>query len=82
MLQEDINYVTKLLPDHYTVKESKQAGNIHCKSRTGIRKGIDAEDDEHWGYVMSGLRQHFGDRFLEVDHNTCFCHVDFTVYLR
>jgi len=41
----------------------------------------DAEDDEHWSYIFQAIKQHFGDRFLEVFHNTCFCHVDFTIYL-
>jgi hypothetical protein len=81
-LEQDISFVKKALPEHYTVQESKSVGSIHCRSSIGIREGIDGEDDEHWGFVMAAFRQHFGVRFREVFHNTCFCHVDFTVYLR
>jgi hypothetical protein len=80
-IQEDIDFVKKLLPNHYTVKESKNVGSIHCSSPFGIRKGIDAEDDEHWEYIIQGISKHFGSRFSEVFHNVCFCHTDFTIYL-
>ena len=70
------------MPDSYTVHESKRPGSIHCYSRTGIKKGIDAEDDEHWDYIVAGIENYFGDRFMEIDHNTNFCHVDFTIHLR
>jgi hypothetical protein len=70
-----IDYIRQILPDHYEVKESKQKGNVHCKSSIGIK------DDEDWGYIMHSLRQRFDD-FSEVFHNTCYNHVDFTVYFR
>jgi hypothetical protein len=110
----DIEFVKSILPEHYTVQESKKKGSIHCKSEIGIRKApykkrvreydpmkvsehnpmapapyrykaitiTDAEDEEHWEYIFQAIKQHFGERFLEVFHNTCFCHVDFTVYLK
>lgn len=78
----DIQFVKNILPDHYTVKESNIKGSIHCISDIGIKKGIDSEDDEHWNYIMKAIKKHFGKRFQEVDHNTCFCHVDFTIYLK
>jgi hypothetical protein len=89
----DIEFMKNILPWHYTVVESNKRGSIHCKSKTGIRlppyqnasNGItvdDAEDDEMWGYILKAIKQQFGDRFQEVFHNTCFCHVDFTVYLK
>jgi hypothetical protein len=95
----DIAFVKTILPEHYTVQESKKKGSIHCKSAIGIRKSpykvrpysdnpgkvitiTDAEDDEHWGYIFQAIKQHFGERFQEVFHNTCFCHVDFTIYLK
>lgn len=71
-----INYVTQILPEHYEVKESKQKGNVHCKSSKGI------EDDEQWEYFMSALRQRFKDDFSEVFHNTCYNHVDFIIYFK
>lgn len=92
-IESDIGFVRSILPSHYLVKESKKSGSVHCKSAVGIRKspylnasaGImvtDAEDEEHWGYIFEAIKQHFGERFQEVDHNTCFCHVDFTIYLK
>jgi hypothetical protein len=70
-----VAYINQVLPVHYEVKESKQKGNVHCKSSIGI------DDDEVWGYFMSALKNHFTD-FLEVYHNTCYNHVDFTVYFK
>lgn len=92
LIQDDIQFVKSILPEHYTVQESKKKGSIHCKSPIGIRESpymnqstgkmvTDAEDEEHWEYIFKSLKKHFGKRFQEVDHNTCFCHVDFTIYL-
>lgn len=80
-LAQDIAFVQSILPDHYLIQESKRKGSIHCKSPIGIKHKVDADDDEHWDYIMMALRHHFGKRLQEVDHNTCFCHVDFTIYL-
>ncbi len=82
IVTKDIEFVKGILPDHYEVKESKKAGSVHCKSAIGIRKDIDAEDDETWGNIFKDIKKYFGDRFQEVFHNTCFCHVDFTIYLK
>ncbi len=82
ILLEDIQFVKKILPDTYTVEESKNKGSIHCVSPTGIYKKIDAEDDEHWGYVFKAIESHFAERFQEVFHNVCFNHTDFTIYLK
>lgn len=82
MIQQDVEFMKKILPDHYEVRESKTPGSVHCKSRNGIRIGIDGEDDEHWEYIVKGIKQNFGKRFQEVYHNTCSNHIDFTVYLR
>lgn len=42
----------------------------------------DHEDEERWLCLFKAIKQHFEDRFREVYHNTCFCHVDFTIYLK
>jgi hypothetical protein len=81
-IAQDIEFVKGLLPDHYEIKESKKAGSIHCKSEIGIRKGVDAEDEEKWNVIFTAIKTNFGERFQEVFHNTCFCHVDFTIYLK
>jgi len=70
-----IKYIKQVLPTHYEVKESKKAGSVHCKSKIGIN------DEEHWGYFMSALKTKFKD-FLEVFHNVCYNHTDFTVYFK
>lgn len=82
MLQDDIDFVISILPDTYTVKESNTKGSINCVSPTGIFKGKDSEDNEHWEYIFKAIKNHFKDRFQEVDHNTCFNHVNFTIYLK
>lgn len=82
MIEQDIEFVRSILPDHYEVKESKKAGSIHCKSNIGIRHKIDADDDEHWNYIVAAIKKKFVGRFQEIDHNTNFCHVDFTIFLR
>lgn len=70
-----INYIKAVLPNHYEVKESKRKGSVHCKSSIGLEYG------EQWVYFMEGLKQRFPD-FLEVYHNTCHNHIDFTVYFK
>lgn len=89
----DIKFMQGILPSHYVVQESSKRGSVHCKSSIGIKlppyKNAstgnwvnDAEDEEMWDYIIKAIKQHFGKRFQEVFHNTCFCHVDFTVYLK
>lgn len=81
-IDKDINFIKSILPNHYLVQESKTKGSIHCKSDVGIRHKIDADDDEHWSYIVKAIEKHFKERFQEIDHNTCFCHTDFTIYLK
>lgn len=92
MKTEDIQFVKSLLPMHYEVTESKNPGSIHCVSAIGLRKLPylsskghvidDDEDDDSFNRFVTSLKIYFGDRFQEVYHNTCFCHVDFTIYLK
>lgn len=77
----DIDRVKAILPNHYKIEKSKAPNAIHCVSTIGIKKGVDAEDDEHWECIMKAIKKYFGKRFKEVDHNVCFCHKDFTIYL-
>lgn len=76
----DVQRVKAILPDHYEVKESRPTA-IHCISNVGINKDGE-EDEEHWQYIMQAFQKYFGNRLSEVYHNTCFCHKDFTIYLR
>ena len=73
----------------YTVQlqnvDNDERGERTAKGGRALFKTLtvtDAEDDEHWEYIFQAIKQHFGERFQEVFHNTCFCHVDFTIYLK
>jgi hypothetical protein len=70
---------------------------IRCRSEKGIRKApyqdtksltdekftvTDAEDDEHWSYIFEAIKQHFGEKFMEVYHETCSYHLDFFIYYK
>lgn len=92
-VNKDLQFVKSILPSHYSVNESNTPGSIHCKSAIGIRLSPylntstgsmidDHEDEEHWSYIFCAIKSHFTGRFQEVDHNTNFCHVDFTIYLK
>lgn len=83
-IAKDVQFVQGILPSHYTVKESSKKGSVHCYSKIGIKlpNTKDSEGEEMWEYVFKAIKQHFGDRFQEIYHNTCFCHVDFTIYLK
>jgi hypothetical protein len=75
-MQEESNFLKTLLPNHYTC-ESRDNG-IHCYSPIGI----DDNDSEHWFYILEAIKQKFGDRFMEIFHQTCTNNLKFTVYLR
>jgi hypothetical protein len=81
-INQDIQFVQSILPNHYEVKESKTKGSIHCKSSIGIKQNADDEDDEQWSYILTAIKNHFSTRFQEVYHNTCTFHVDFTIHLK
>ena len=91
-IPEDVAFVKSILPDHYTVEESKKKGSVHCKSDIGIREPAyvsrsgkiidDAEDESEWERIIYNFKWHFGERFQEVFHNTCAWHCDFTIYLK
>lgn len=81
-LKTQIEAVKRILPDHYSVNPGAKPGSIRCKSSVGIRRKIDAEDEEHWGYVVNAIKAFFGNAFQEIDHNICFCHVDFLIYFK
>lgn len=67
----------KLLPSHYTC-EARENG-VHCYSEKGISE---SNKDEAFDIFMRALSVIFGDRLMEVFHQTCTNHVKFTVYLR
>ncbi len=73
---EETNYMKNLLPSHYTC-EPRDNG-VHCYSPIGI----DEEDKEQWPYTLKAIKQKFGERFMEVYHQTYTNHIKFTVYLK
>lgn len=73
-IEAKIKYIKTWLPDHYEIKEIEMLGSVRCVSRIGI------EDEEKWEYFLSALKQRFGKMFLEIDHSTCYNHVDFIIY--
>lgn len=91
-IEDDIDFVKSILPKNYAVQESKKKGSIHCKSDTGFVKPpyedeggrliTDAENTIAWTSFKAMLRAYFENRLQEIYHNTCFCHTDFTIYLK
>lgn len=79
---KELEFVKSVLPNHYTVQESKKEGSIHCVSAYGLKKGIDSDDDEAFSVFVDKVKNHFGSKFQEISHNTFYCHVDFTIYLK
>lgn len=74
MKNDDVQYLKKVLPAHYTCK--KTDGGVVCSSNTGI------VDESKWNKIFDKIKQYFDARFLEVYHQTCTSHVKFTVYLK
>lgn len=75
-LDADIEFITSILPYHYEVRESKKRGNVYCRSNIGI------PEDDLWRLLVDKLKEHFGNRLVEIYHNVCYLHSDFVVYLQ
>lgn len=74
---EETKWMKKLLPEDYTC-EPRENG-VHCYSNKGI-----ADDKgycDHWDLIVKAIKQKFGDRFMEIFHQTCTYHTKFTVYI-
>jgi len=87
LILEDLVNVQQHLPDHYELKmgtttnQEKKSMWIRCMSRTGIQKDGN-DDNEAWEKFFQSMKNYFGDRFIEIYHNTCTWHVDFVIYYR
>lgn len=75
---EETNYMSTLLPNDYTCEP--RSNGVHCYSNKGIAD--DKGECDHWELIMLAIKNHFGDRFMEVFHQTSTYHKKFTVYLR
>lgn len=76
MLIEETKWMKTILPKHY--KCEPRENGVHCKSKIGI----DDCDSEHFHYIFEAIKQKFGVRFMEVCHQTCTNHKEFTVYIK
>jgi len=78
MLIEETKWMKNLLPDDYTC-EPRENG-VHCHSQEGIAddKGL----CDHFDLICKAIEQKFGDRFMEIFHQTNTYHRRFTVYIR
>lgn len=77
---EDVLFLKKVLPSHYSIEIEKD-NCIHCKSSIGIQDN-GKEDEEHWGYIFKAIKNHFKERFSEVYSHTCTYKLDFCVYIK
>lgn len=75
-MKKETEFMKRLLPNHYTC-EPRDNG-VYCYSNFGI----DENDPEHWEYIFLAIKQEFKERFMEVFHQTCSDHLEFTVFLR
>ena len=74
---EDVDFMQRILPKHYVCTPVDKG--VHCISERGISE---QNNDEAWNtMVMEPIRKHFGSRFVEVFHQVCTNHSEFTVYL-
>lgn len=86
-MKEETKWMKSLLPDSY-ICEPRENG-VHCYDPTG--KGInddhmtgdkyDPETDDQWELIVKAIKQKFGDRLMEIYHQTCTYHIKFTIYL-
>ncbi len=74
---KDAEWLRELLPEHYVCQV--RTNGVHCYSSEGICD--DCGKDDHWELIWKAIKQKFGDRFMEIFHQTCTNHKKFTVYL-
>lgn len=84
-IEQTIQYIQSLLPVPYKITWGDNRKNVRekltnyflrCVSETGIN------DEENWELVFEGFKEWFGNKFIEVDHNTCYNHKDFYIYFK
>lgn len=91
-LESDLQYINALLHRDYTItwgdNRKSPADKItheyfRCRSEKGfVIPYSDKEDSENWELFVKYVKEHFGKRFMEIYHNTCFLHKDFVIYFR
>lgn len=73
-MEEETKWIKSILPDDY-ICEPRTDG-VHCYSFKGINDG------ELWEYFYKAVKQKYGDRFMEIYHQTYTNNLRFTVFLR
>ena len=85
-MKAETEFIKSILPSHYTC-ESRENG-VHCWSDKGINDDHNSnveynpEYDDHWGLIVKAIKHKFGDRLMEIYHQTCTNHLRFTVYIK
>jgi hypothetical protein len=79
---EDLFFVRSVLPYHYKCQVLEPQSCIICKSAIGIQLEPGFEDEQQWKHVFAAFQQHFGSRFMEVNHATCAYHCNFSIYIK
>ena len=69
-------FIQELLPTHY-VCEPREMG-VHCRSRIGFAES----EERYWDTIVTAIKLKYQERFMEIYHQTCTGHCEFTVYLR
>jgi len=75
-MKEETIFIQDLLPSHYTC-EPREMG-VHCKSKIGFTEA----EEPYWNVIVTAIKLKYQERFMEIYHQTCTRHCEFTVYLR
>lgn len=76
-ISKDTEIVKNLLPKHYACEDRENG--VHCYSDKGIH---DINEENYFDAFCYACKTIFGERFMEIYHQTCTHHKQFTVYLR
>lgn len=86
-----LEFIQNILPDHYVceLREGKNDtyNGVHCHSQTGIKdtfstKEVKAGENDHWDIIIKAIKQKFGNKFMEVNHQTSTMNKKFTVFIK
>lgn len=78
--KSDFEFFKKVTPNYFVTIDSSLLGDrpdkIRCRSNSGI------DDEEKWTYLILSFELRWRERFIEVNHDVCTGHTDFTIYLK
>jgi hypothetical protein len=70
-------YIKRLLPDHYECHPTHYG--VHCVSAIGIDE---IKEEAIFRIFHIALKVRYGDRLMEIYHQTCTNHCEFTVFIK